>query len=283
MKVLLTGANGLLGRCFATELSKNSHECTLCGNNDLSNGAIKLDIRDFDCIMSVMKAGNYTHIINCSADRDPESCLNSPVDAYGINSAGVENLAKAAKEFDTTLVHISTDYVFDGKNPPYSESDHTYPLNAYGRSKLAGELAAQTVPNHLVLRIPALFRADLSDTRNLIYKINQQLSLGKTVAFDNKASRFYTLADDIARATVQLLEKEVTGIVHLSAQERTTKAEFARIFARSAGYDESLVINLDSPAPTTEKRPDDTHLDTSYFHSLCNFEFSPPSIALTQG
>lgn len=282
MKILLTGANGLLGRCFAKEIVNQGHDVSCCGNNDLSNGVIKLDITDAAQVNDTLKNCEFTHIINCAADRDPESCLNNPIRAYTINAAGAENLAKAANNFKLTLCHISTDYVFDGKNPPYSEEASTCPVNLYGRSKLAGELAAQTAHKHLILRIPALFRTDITDQRNLAYKLNSELSYSQQIKLDNLASRFYTLADDVAHAGIALLEKNISGIVHLSAEERTTKAEFARIFARSHGYDESLIINVDTPTPTTEKRPEDSHLNSNLYKSILEYKFSGPSAAFTQ-
>ena len=189
----------------------------------------------------------------------------------------MENLARAANRYRLTLLHISTDYVFDGKNPPYAESALTNPVNAYGRSKLAGELAARTADSHLILRIPALFRADITDSRNLLAKIDQELSSGNQITLDSTASRFYTLADDVAHAGIELVEKAISGIVHLSAAERSTKAEFARIFARSRGYAESLVQDQPTPAATTEKRPADSQLDTSNFQSISDYRFSGPT------
>ncbi len=282
MKILLTGANGLLGKCFAKEITAKRHDVCCCGNNDLSNGVIKLDITDPVQINNALKDNKFTHIINCVADRDPESCLNNPIRAYTINSAGVENLSKAANKFNLTLCHISTDYVFDGKHPPYSEDAPTCPLNLYGRSKLAGELAAQTANKHLILRIPALFRTDINDQRNLAHKLNKDLLSSQQIKLDNTSSRFYTLADDVAHAGTILLEKNISGIVHLSAEERTTKAEFARIFARAHDYDESLIVNIDTPTSTTEKRPEDSQLNSSYYKSLLTYKFSGPSIAFMQ-
>ena len=282
MKVLLTGGNGLLGKCFARELTAKGYDFTIVGHNDLSNNAVKADISSYEQISTILDTDNYTHIINCAADRDPESCLYNPVKAYSINSAGVENLARAANNYTLALIHISTDYVFDGENPPYSESAHTNPVNAYGRSKLAGELAACTAAEHLVLRIPALFRADSTDPRNLLSKIDKELSDGNTITLDSNASRFYTLADDVAHAGIELIEKSVHGIVHLSASERSTKAEFARIFARSRGYDESLILEQKIPTDSTEKRPVDSQLDTSYFQSISDYTFSGPTTALAR-
>ncbi len=277
MKILLTGANGLLGRCFTRELKAYGHEVTIGGNNDLSNDAIKIDITDYANVCSVLDDGDFSHVINCAADRDPESCLHNPLRAYAINAVGVENLARACTAYDICLCHISTDYVFDDNNPPYREAAPTHPLNTYGRSKLAGELAAQTVAKHLVLRIPALYRTDITDPKNLVNKLYAELTAGNEIILDNVCSRFYTLADEIAHAGVLLLQTNRTGIVHLGAEERTTKAEFARIFARSKGFSESLIVNLDTIPATTEQRPEDSQLNTELFKSISDFRFSGPT------
>ncbi len=279
MKILLTGGNGLLGKCFAKEIVSRQHQLTIAGNNDLSNNAIKIDISDYSEAAAAIENKGFTHIINCAADREPDSCLNNPVRAYTINSAGVENLVRIANKNDITLCHISTNYVFDGKNPPYKEDAVTCPVNVYGRSKLAGEQAAQTASKHLVLRIPALYRTDITDPKNLAYTLEKKLSAGEKITFDNTDSRFYTLADEVAHAAVMLLEKEITGIVHLSAEERTTKAEFAKIFARSRGYDETLITGTNTPAPTRERRPEDSNLSNEYFKTLCDYSFTGPTNA----
>ncbi len=282
MKILLTGGNGLLGKCFAKEIRNSTHQLTIAGNHDLSNDAIKIDISNYAEAAAALDNKGYTHIINCAADREPDSCLQNPVRAYTINSAGVENLARIANNNKITLCHISTNYVFDGKNPPYREDAITCPVNVYGRSKLAGEQAAQTAAKHLILRIPALYRTDIHDPKNLVCTLEQKLSAGEGISFDNTDSRFYTLADEVAHAGLLLLEKEINGVVHLSAEERTTKAEFARIFARSRGYDANLITGMDKPAPAREKRPEDSNLSAEYFKSLCGYSFTGPTAAFSK-
>ena len=280
MNILLTGANGMLGKCFQKEITKSGHILYISGNNDLSNNAIKIDITDYQLLKTATDELEITHIINCAADRDPESCLNNPTKAYSLNAGGVENLARIANIHNAKLCHISTDYVFAGDTPPYKETDTPSPVNAYGRSKLAGEIAAQTAAKHLILRIPALYRTDINDQRNLFYKLNNDLAAGKELYMDNMASRFYTLADEIAEAALILLEKDIAGTVHLSAQERTTKADFARLFARINNYDEKLIKDIDTPQESIEKRPKDSHLNTEYFSNICDYVFTTPSQAI---
>lgn len=281
MNVLLTGANGLLGRCVARELEQQGIEYTPLGHTNLPEGMRGVDLTNQQEVLDVVGSEEFTHIINCAANRDPESCKSNPTWAYAINGAAVENLAIAANLNYTTLFHISTDYVFSGDIPPYREEDPPNPINTYGRSKLAGEYAALSAREHLIIRIPALYRTDLSDQANVTTKFAELIRSGKNLELDSECARYYTLADEVAKGIIFLLNNEIKGIIHLSAGELLTKAEFARHIARNINEDEAKII--DSVFyDESDSRPLNSHLDTEYYQSLGGPIFTPASEALEE-
>ena len=273
MKILLTGANGLLGRCMLQEFTAAGIDITGCGHRELTAGMRALDITDCEAVQREIASGRYSHIINCAAERDPESCLRDPERAYRLNAVAVEYLAAAANETGATLCHISTDYVFDGANPPYKEDDCPNPINLYGRSKLAGEFAARCAHAHLILRIPALYRLDLSDPRNCLAGFIRTIKEKERVEQDGCCVRYYTLADEVAAATRFLLLRNTTGIVHLSSQIPTTKADFFRDLCKIIEHNPLKIISI-AALSGGDRRPANSHLSTTRYLALNGPTFS---------
>lgn len=136
-KILVTGANGQLGQCIKWVV--NSYINTDKNNEYVFVGREDLDISNGIEVDKFLKNGNFDFIINCAAFTNVNGCKDD-IHSFIVNSVGPLVLTKCAKKYDVKLVHISTDYVFDGdKNIPYVESDITNPLNCYGESKLIGE------------------------------------------------------------------------------------------------------------------------------------------------
>jgi len=266
MKVLVVGASGLLGRCVWRELSaigevRGSYRDRPCP------GLQRLAIDDPVAVREAIDAKGFTHIVNCAGLRSPEYCRDHPDEAYAINGLAVENLACAANDNGALLLHVSTDYVFNGERPPYREQDLPNPINYYGRSKLAGEHAAQMARRHLVLRIPALWRADLTDERNVARDFARRLWAGERMRLDAETVRYYTLADDVAKAIRFCLERGCEGILHVTAEQKTSKADFVRRLALALGIS-PLLIEDDAPPPAAEARPLDSHLCADKYKNL---------------
>lgn len=278
MRILLTGANGLLGRCVLRALA-GGHEVAATGHARLAPGLTPLDITDPGAVARVAKGGRFTHIVNCAADRSPEHCRDHAEEAYRLNALAVEHLGAAADRIGALLCQISTDYVFPGTHPPYREDDMPLPVNLYGRTKLAGEYAARRAARHLVLRVPALYRTDLGDDRNTASEFARWLRAGERRPQDAATIRYYTLADDVADAVRFALEKGCEGILHLSAEQRTTKAEFGRKIAAAIGCDPAQVTDAGPPAHE-DRRPHDSHLDPGRYLALGGRPFTDIETAL---
>ncbi len=266
MKVFIAGASGLLGQCVWRELSKE-HEVVgaYCGRP--RPGLRRLAIEDAAAVREMIGAGSFTHIVNCAGLRSPEYCREHPDAAYAVNGLAVENLARAADSSGALLLHVSTDYVFNGERPPYREDDLPNPINFYGRSKLAGEHVAQSARRHLVLRVPALWRADLTDKRNVATAIARQLRAGERLRLDAETVRYYTLADDVARAISFCLKRGCEGMLHVTAEQKTSKADFARRLAGALKLAKDLVEDA-PPSPEAEARPLDSHLGADKYRQM---------------
>lgn len=278
MKILVTGANGLLGRCVARSLTP-AHAIVAASHSRAEPGQIALDITDREAVDRAVSANAITHIVNCAGFRSPEYCLAHPEEAFRTNALAVEYLAQAADRARALFCQISTDYVFPGTHPPYREDDAPLPVNLYGRTKLAGEFAARMAKRHLILRIPALYRADLSDPRNAATEIAGWLRAGETRSQDAVLVRYFTLADEVADAVRFALERDVTGLLHVSAEQKTTKADFARRIATALGSNPAQV--RDGPPPAHEdRRPHDSHLDASLYLRLGGKPFTDIDTAL---
>ncbi|MDR3211104.1 MAG: sugar nucleotide-binding protein [Planctomycetota bacterium] len=276
MKVLVTGAAGLLGARLVGEfvrrgavvvagIHKNPAPAGRSGWDGVSTTVFS--DHDLSPLASTLAGGGFTHLVHPAAIRSPEDCREDPDQAYRVNAALVEKMAVLAEENQVKLVYFSTDYIFPGDLPPYPEDNPTRPLNVYGRSKLAGEVAARSAKQHLVARIPALWSLDPEETRSPLAVFLDKLRAGKPFPVDNILVRHYTLAEDIAQALVFLQEKEVSGVINLSAGENQTKADFVRAIARHYRLDPGLVVDSQLPEGG-EARPFDASLECSRYLAL---------------
>lgn len=272
-RLLITGATGLLGSCFLREAPADKASAgvlwtPLGVSRTVERGnCLSLDITSRNDWLACVREQRITHIVNCAANRNPDACREDPVGAYAANAGLPSLLAEVSRLTGVRLVQISTDYVFDGEAAPYAENAQPCPCNVYGHSKRAGELAVLSAPQSLVVRIPALFRMDVDDVRNVVRVFAEKLRQGERFVMDAETVRYYTLADDVARAVCHAITVGAEGVLHLTSSQRTSKAGLARAVARHLGLPESLVV--DGPVDVSaEKRPLDSHLDASLYASM---------------
>ncbi|KAG9313538.1 hypothetical protein JVU11DRAFT_5865 [Chiua virens] len=208
----------------------------------------------------------FDWVIHCAAERRPDAFKEVRHELLNQDVPG--QLAQVCKDNGATLVYISTDYVFDGKNPPYKPESETNPLQEYGVTKLAGEKAVLGVSGAkaVVLRVPVLYgpapKNSDSAVNTLIDVVRDQF--GKTYKMDDYAQRYPTNVLDIAAFLVRLsdLDKALPRIVHYSGDECMTKYNICEIFARILQLPIGHVIRDSSVPADAVARPRDCHLAT---------------------
>jgi dTDP-4-dehydrorhamnose reductase len=251
-RVLVIGSNGLLGQKMAEQLVRGtSYHLTLASVErasvrELESAPyVQLDITSHkevrDCVADVRP----DVIFNCAAMTNVDACETERELAWKINVSGVEYLAEAAKKQHATVVHVSSDYVFDGKNGPYTEDDRPEPLSYYGKSKLASEnvLLSSGVP-HVIARTMVLYGHAPGVKSNFALWLIQSLQAKQSVRIVDDQIGNPTLADDLAYGLLRAVEVGKTGIFNIAGRDIMTRHEFAVRLARVFKLDESLIIPI---------------------------------------
>lgn len=259
-KVVVTGARGMLGTDLVPIFSKK-FECLSLGREDL-------DITDLQSCISSLKDIRPDIVVNCAAFTKVDLCETEPEMAFRVNAKGPKNLADACRETDTLLVHIGTDYVFDGKSTkPYREGDATGPINIYGNSKLEGERAIKASGvNFMIVRTAWLYGEAGPNFVKTIVDLSHSQKVLKVVD-DQIGSPTYT--QDLAEGILDLVMQRAQGVVHLTNQGICSWFEFARQILSYSGMDPDRVI----PIPSSEfvrpaRRPSYSVLDNGRFYSI---------------
>ena len=261
MRVAVTGSNGLVGRRLVTQLLSAGHEVLgLSRGERRVDGAYTyaaVDLADAGLLAKTLGDFKPDAIINPGGMTDVDGCERDPIAAYEANVSGVASLAKAARSTGAHLVHVSTDYVFDGaKVTPYGVMDQTSPLSAYGRSKAEGErlVRAAHPEGSIIVRSAWLYGTHGSNfvrTISRLYRENGTL----TVVDDQRGQPTWTL--DLAEQIVQLLGVEYRkGILHFTNTGSTTWFGFAQAIVENLGGDLASVHPTDTAHfPRPAKRP----------------------------
>ncbi|XBS68542.1 dTDP-4-dehydrorhamnose reductase [Acerihabitans sp. KWT182] len=252
MKILLTGANGQLGRCFQDRLPT--------GWQLQATDSDTLDITDFEEVIRFVKECMPDAIVNAAAYTAVDKAESDITITERVNITGPKNLAIAAKSINKKFIHVSTDYVFDGNSEePYIETDPTNPLSVYGVTKLKGEQAVLDNLEHaIIIRTAWVFSEygknfvktmiRLANERNKLDIVNDQFGCP-------------TYAGDLAEAIITLLKLQVTGIYHYCGNEAVSWCQFAETIFEKA-FENHLISHIPSITgitteqyPTPAKRP----------------------------
>ena len=239
MKILITGANGMLAKSVKKRLERNELICT-----DVSD----LDITDEKAVKEYVANVKPEYIINCAAYTAVDKAETAGEIVEKINAEGPKNLAKAAKENDSILVHISTDYVFGGDldvEKDYKEEDPKQPVTAYGITKLHGEEAIkENTDKYYIFRTAWLY----GDGNNFV---RTMLKLGETkdeISVVNDQHGSPTYAEDLANFIGEAIEKKIPyGIYHATNEGYTTWYDFTKAIFEYAG----IICNV-NPVSTEE-------------------------------
>jgi dTDP-4-dehydrorhamnose reductase len=279
--VLVTGAAGQLGR----ELLRAPWGAGIevCGY-----GSAGLDISNQAAVHGVVDELQPSVIVNAAAYTDVDRAEDDPVQAELVNATAVKTLAQAANRAAAQLVHISTDYVFDGTRPGwYVETDPLNPLGVYGRTKAAGEEAAQQAEKLVILRTAWVYGALGS---NFVTTMLRLASEKEEIGVVDDQIGCPTSAADLARAVVDVVERTAYGddpapqrLYHLAGPDAVTWFGFARaVFERSRhgfnGFHRRLTT---AEYPTRARRPANSRLDSSLIDDHLGIRLSPLADALS--
>lgn len=289
--ILITGASGLLGRrILKSFLDIKSWNVTGTAHSRPAPGLVQVDLSDLEHLAGFLDSVNPDIIIHSAAERRPDVSERDPEGTQRLNVETTAGIAAWAAAHNAFLVYISTDYVFDGTTPPYYIDSLPNPLNSYGASKRAGEVAVLSAcDNCAILRVPILYGAVESLAESAVTSVAQSLlDAGEsgTVTVEDWAIRHPTLTDDVADVLRQmLLYKEehpsFKGIFHWSGKEAMTKYEMARIFAEHLNFDLNRIIPDNRP-PAGAPRPWNSQLDTSALTSKGIVKYTPFREAATK-
>jgi dTDP-4-dehydrorhamnose reductase len=221
-KILVTGANGQLGRCIKDAAADFPDlEFVFVSKEEL-------DIENSDLLLDFFSKNSFTHCINTAAYTNVEKAESEPEKAFAINAEAVKKVAVSCKENDVVMLHISTDYVFDGKKQtPYLETDATNPINVYGASKLKGEHYIQEIcDKFFIFRTSWLYS---QYGHNFVKTILKYAEAEKPLTITTEQTGTPTNANDLAKALLQVIAQDSTdyGIYHYSNGGETTWFGFA--------------------------------------------------------
>ena len=271
MRWLITGASGMVGSEVASQLKKR-------GSDIIAVGRSELDISDRNAVTYLLELVRPDVVLNCAAYTKVDDCEEHEQEAFAVNALGVQHLAEGANEHNALLVHISTDFVFDGgKEGEWQIDDDPGPLSAYGRTKLAGERAASDAVAHLVVRTSWVFG---SQGPSFVEAILKQIEGGTDhlrVVADQRGRPTWT--PHLASALIDLGERARTselarGIFHYADLPACSWFEFAEAIASTwSGLTESdrevTVEPVGTDAfPRPAVRPPNSVLSTSRYEQI---------------
>ncbi len=285
--ILLTGASGLLGRSLMPQLTHLvRHPDKLIGTAHLraKPPLRQLDLTDSHSVRQALAEWKPDLIVHAAAERRPDFVERDATSAQRLNVDATALLAEIAAASGAGLIYISTDYVFDGRTPPYAENAQPNPLNDYGRMKLAGEdvvrqiYGEQSSSAYAIVRIPILYGRVEKLSESPVTELAAALLKGSPFKAEDWATRYPAHADDVARAVGMIAEhllsaedKTPGGIYQFAGAEAMTKCGMARIIAEILGVNQALVQADPSP-PAGAPRPKDCRLES---HRLLALGFAP--------
>ena len=236
----MTGASGFLGQKIYHILKRNYDVVGTKGKN-IDSQFTSIDLLDKESIMAYTRLIRPNIIIHTAGIPEPEKCEANRPKADRINVEAVKNLVEICNETGMKLIHISTDYVFDGESQEEYERDaKRRPKNYYGITKLRAEDEVKKCKDGLIIRVPLLYGYNnRGDKAVFPIKVLEKLKKGEEIFLDNKQIRYPVLIDDVAFSVADSLHKK--GIIHITSNEPVTKYMWAKILAREFGYDEALI------------------------------------------
>ena len=271
MKVIILGASGIVGRSLSALFATKKISWVGTYNTSSFEHGIKLSKTDKESLSILLKQHNITHCINCVADRNVDNCEKDIEGTMEINCWFASRLAEVTSQLNIYLVHISTDYVFDGTHPPYLPDSTCCPIQSYGLSKRRGEEEIMNANKEAcIVRAPALYTQRFTSLQDSVVTSIGKKVMDRTKSYseDNYLVRRPVFIDDLCEFLVECLRHQRKGIFHFyNTKDKATKYEIASMIA---SYLNKPTCHITPLCEHNKQggRPYDTHLiDTQYNRS----------------
>ena len=260
MRILVTGAGGLLGREVVRQLGERGHESIACDRR-------ALDITDASCARDVVLRSAPTAVLHCAAFTNVDAAESSPDDAFRVNIDGTENVARAAAEAGARFMYVSTDYVFDGEaTAPYRHDSKPNPLSVYGKSKLGGEEAARLAGDWIVARVSWVYGRGGA---NFGSRALDRARAGETLHAFTDLLSVPTWVSDAAGTLLTLFERSApSGVYHANNAGGATWYDFARAALDGAGVEATVEPTSIADVSLPAARPRYSVMDVSATEAL---------------
>lgn len=250
MKILITGAAGMLAAEVIPELLKQGHEVIQTDINQRVPDIAALDVAKLEDVLHVTAQVQPDYIFHFAAETNVDLCEKDPDHAYRINTLGTENMAVACRQHSCALLYISTGAVFDGvKSGPHTEFDRPNPVNVYGESKLQGEVIVRDLLNRYFIIRAGWMVGGWELDKKFVYKIIQQLKSGKTellAVADKFGSPTFT--KDFAANLINVLNTGKCGIYHMANKGVCSRYDMAVKIVEFMGFKDKAAVKPVSSA-----------------------------------
>jgi S-adenosylmethionine synthetase len=272
MKIIITGASGLLGRALMQRFRE--YNPIGCAFSRAGNQWYKLDLTQSEAVTRLIHAEQPDVIIHAAAERSPEACAQDHASALRLNVDATAHLAKEAKAVGAWLLYISSDYVFDGTAPPYSVDDAPNPLSFYGHSKWEGEKVIQSLLSRYgILRVGLLYGEVQTLAESAITALIPLLD-EPAARLDHYSRRYPLHTMDAANACWHLVQqamqdKAFQGVFHGCSQKGLTKYEMLSVMATQLGKSMQPIEPITGPVGVTPGRLTVSWIVQSYMHWVC--------------
>jgi dTDP-4-dehydrorhamnose reductase len=251
-RVLVCGSNGLLGQRLAFildgeseyEVLHSSYHRSFVNDQDLFDYT-QLDISNRSDVKSLISSYRPDIVLNAAALTNVDFCEREREQAWKVNVTGVEHLVEVCRRINAKLIHVSTDYVFDGKFGNYTETDRANPVNYYGKTKLAGEnVIISSGIEYAILRTILVYGIGVNVKNNFALWVINNLNEGKPIRCVDDQISNPTHVHDLAMAMKKVMDRNANGLFHISGAETITRYNFALRAAEIFGYDKSLIARI---------------------------------------
>lgn len=256
MKIFITGSNGLLGQKLIKVIQENNPKVEIIGVSKGVNRLIDLskftyyavDITDQGKLTFVLKKERPDVVIHTAAITNVDHCESNKDLCWQVNVKAVEYLVKACQQIHAHLIHLSTDFVFDGKNGPYHEEDNAKPLSYYGKSKLASEeIVRLSTCSWSIVRTVLVYGFGESLSRsNIVLWAKAALQKKQNISVVNDQFRTPTLAEDLAKGCLKIATLKKEGVFHLSGKDHMSILELVHRLAAFYNFNTDQVTSVSS-------------------------------------